>query len=282
VSGEEAHANQDSHPAPTRDIRTVPIADIHVGPQPRVKGIDDDHVAVLSECLDELPPAKLVETPENGLVLVQGHHTLCAYQNAGRTSIPAEIVAPPEDGDLLALAFHEDAKSGLAYTADDRDAFVAHLLRLYPGRSEREIGREAGRNQPTVARIRAELEASAQIKPTATRVGRGGYTYTVTRKERRQPGELPPDSEPLTERIFTPRERRIQAKLARYLTRLADGLEDQFGLSGWETAAEAAEACRLVLGDDEAAALAERLGPAAQNIVEVAVELGYREGAAVE
>lgn len=242
--------------------------------QPRVKGIDDAHVAVLCEVLDELPPVKVVQS-DAGLVLVGGGHTLCAYQNSGRETIPAEVIARPEDGDLLALAFRENAKFGLAYTGDDRNAFAVHLLRQHPDWSDRRIGTLAGRRQPTVARIRAGLEASAQIEQTTTRVGRGGYTYSVTREEHRQPGELAPDREPLSDRLFTPRERRNQGKVARYLTRVADSLENQFDLSGLETADAAAEACRLVLGLEAATGLAERLGPAAQNVVDVAVALGY-------
>ena len=257
------------------DVRVVPIADIRVGPQPRVNGIHDAHVAVLSECLDDLPPVKLVETAEHGLVLAGGHHTLCAYQNAGRATIPAEIIAAPADGDLLAVAFHENALFGLAYTAEDRNAFAAHLLRLHPERSDREIGREAGRSQPTVARIRAQLEASATIEQTDTRVGRGGYRYAVTR-ENRQSGELPPDKEPLSS-VFTSKERREQRRLVRYFERLATALDDGFAFDNWQSSDEGAEACRAVLGDEAAEQLGEDLGPAASNVLDLAIALGYQD-----
>lgn len=82
-------------------------------------------------------------------------------------------------------------------------------------------------------------------------------------------------------RLFTPAERRVQRRVAQYLLRLAVALEDQDGLEGWDTARdtarEAAESCRLVLGEERAAELGDRLGRTSGNVLDAAHALGYAD-----
>ena len=59
-----------------------------------------------------------------------------------------------------------------------------------------------------------------------------------------------------------------------YLKRLADSLEAQDGLAGFETIEDAAAACRAVLGAAGAEALAGQLGWSSRNIVLIAAALG--------
>ena len=276
----DAHTNSDTRSESSAEVLNLPLDHILVDSslQPRVKGINDAHAAVLGEVLDELPPIKVVKQGTD-FVLLGGQHTLCAFQNAGRETIPAQVIALPEDEDPLTVAFLDNAAHGLAYTGDDRNAFTAHLLRQHPDWSDRRIGTLAGRMQPTVARIRAELEASAQIEQTETRVGRGGYTYSPVRGETRQRGELPAEQETIAERLFTAKDRREQRRLARYFERLSLALDDGDGFDNWQNAADAADACRVVLGDEDAAELGGQLGPAARNVLDVALALGYKDEA---
>jgi len=51
-----------------------------------------------------------------------------------------------------------------------------------------------------------------------------------------------------------------QRRVARYLVQLSDVLEQQDELKGFQTVEDAAKACRAVLGEEQAAALADRLG----------------------
>jgi hypothetical protein len=260
------------------------LNDIVIDPalQPRVDGIDPAHVAVLQAVPESwLPIAGVVR--DGRFVLLDGFHRYAAAQNLGLAEILAEVLSMPEDGDLRGRAFALNAGHGRQLTLPDRRAETGRQLRLHPERSDREIGRRCGLAQPTVAAIRAELERTAQIEQTPTRVGRGGYTYAVGANPKQRPrGELPDAGlgEIVGDAVgwlFTSDERRDQRRIAQYLLRLAVSLEDQEELTSWETAADAAEACGLVLGPDRAAQLGERLGWASLNVLEVAHALGYAD-----
>jgi len=260
----------------------LPITAITIDPalQPRVEGIDPDHVRVLEDVHDTWPPLVVVDD-DGCYVLVDGFHRYAAAQNLGLVTIPVEIRDMPEDGDLKGLAFSFNAAHGRPLTLQDRRTRAIDLLQLHPDWADREIGRRCGLAQPTVAKLRTDLETSAQIEQTDVRVGRGGYTYAVgTNSKQRPAGELPEEGVgervgSAVGRLFTSEERRQQRQVASYFRRLAVALEDGDDVDGWETAADAADACRLVLGDEHAAELRDRLGRTSRNVLNVAIALGY-------
>ncbi len=242
--------------------------------QPRVSGTDPDHVRVLGEAHKAWPPLKVVRQ-DGRYLLVDGFHRLEAARNLGLETVPVEALQTPKDGDLRALAFSLNASHGKPLSLDDRRAFAERLLRDRPHLADREIGRRCGLSGNTVGAIRERLEESAQIEQTSERVGRGGYRHTVGRRA----GDLPdPDPGVAIAELFKPQEHRQQKRVVRYLERLALALDDQYGLGGWETHEDAAEACRGVLGE-RAAELARRLGDGAHNVLMAAVALGYDEDA---
>jgi hypothetical protein len=245
--------------------------------QPRVDGLDLDHVKALETVIDSWPPLKVVPRGDQ-YVLVDGFHRFAAAQNLGLETVPVEILGSPDDDDLHGLAFALNAIHGRPLTLSDRRAFAGRLLQAHPDWSEREIARRAGLVQPTIAKIRQELERSDTIQPTESRVGRDGRNYTVPSRTGR---ELPDhyDTGPtLLQKIgdaFTPTERRNQREIARYLQIVATAMEDQDKLKGFNTFTDAVEACRTVLGEQAALELAERLGWSAENILRIAESLGY-------
>jgi ParB-like chromosome segregation protein Spo0J len=184
--------------------------------QPRTGGIDGGHVASLMESVQDWPPIAVVQVGGR-TVLLDGFHRLAAAQNLGRTLIDATLVDSPADGDLRALAFVLNATHGRPLSLTDRRAEAARLLRRVAETSDREIGRQCGLSQPTVAKIRAELEAGAQIEQTEVRVGRGGYQYAVGSRE---------GDEVLDEQ----RERR---RLAKFIARLAKTLNQSDDYPAW-------------------------------------------------
>jgi len=243
--------------------------------QPRVSGLDAEHVRALEECSENWPPVVVVER-DGEQILIDGFHRLAAAQNLGLDAVPVRVISAPEDGDLARLAFELNLAHGLALTLSDRRARAARLLMHQPHVSNLEIARQTGLSPTTVAAIRERLEGETAIEPSDQRVGRGGYTYTPPRR----PGEMPDPglAEIVSDtvgRLFTSAERVQQRQLANYLQRLGVALTDRQGMRGWTTAAEVAEACRLVLGGERAWSLAGVLGPASQQVIDVAVALGY-------
>ena len=244
--------------------------------QPRLGGLDAAHVAALQENPEAWPPVVVVD--DGGYRLVDGFHRYAATQNLGLETVRAEVREMPPDGDLRALAFALNAVHGRPLTLADRRAEAERLLCAAAAVSNLEVARRTALSPTTVATIREQLEAAQTIPATEQRVSRSGVAYTPPSP--RQRGELPDEQESLTERLFTAKERREQRRLARYLERLAVALEDQYAFESWQQAGDAAQACRLALGDEDAAELGGRLGPAARNVLDVAITLGYEDSEA--
>lgn len=266
---------------------TLVLSQITIDPtlQPRVEGVSAEHIRVLQDAPENWPPLMVVQQ-HGQYLLVDGFHRLAAAQNIGLETIPVTIMPLPEDGDLHAVAFALNAAHGRPLSLVDRRAFAERLLRQHPDWADREIGRRCGLSSNTVGTLRAGLERAAQIEQPGTRQGAGGYVYTVgNNPKQRQSGELP--NAGLGEQIgnavrklFTPTERKRQRAVTHYLQRLALALDDRLAVGGWDGPREVADAVRLVLGDERAAALGARLGEATGQIHDVALALGSTEASA--
>jgi hypothetical protein len=250
----------------------LPLNDIVAAPelQPRVSGIDLQHVRKLEPVHSHWPPLKIVN--RNGrYLLVDGFHRYAAAQKLGLEQVSVTVLEVSETEDLHALAFALNASHGSPLKLSDRRAFAGRLLRSHPDRSDREIGRQSGLVQPTVAKVRRELEQQAQIPVTTTRVGRDGRPYDAAPRHRH--GKITVSA--FLEKVVR-LHRNEQRRIVRYLVKLADLLEQQDTLKGFQTIEDAAKACREVLGAEEAKELAERLGWSSGNIFDIAQALGYR------
>jgi len=247
--------------------------------QPRVDGIDADHVQSLQDAPDGWPAVAVVEH-KGRYVLVDGFHRFAAAQNLGLTEIPADILPMPIDGDLHALAFSLNAVHGRPLTLTDRRAFAARLLNRQADISNMEVSRRAGLSPTTVAGIRERLESRKEIDPAPERIGADGGRYPANPGGGRPAGELPAiglgsSVGNAIGRLISPAERSQQRRLVQYLERLAVALEDQETLDGWDDAEDAANACALVLGEGRAHQLGDRLGWTARNVLDVANALGF-------
>ena len=244
--------------------------------QPREGGIDAEHVATLQENPDAWPPVVVVD--QDGFQLVDGFHRYAAAQNLGLETLRSEVRDVPADGDLRALAYALNVTHGKPLTKPDRRREAERLLRTYGARiSSMDVARRVGISPTSAEKYRGELVRSGAIEASDQRVSRSGVTYTPSAP--RQRGELPEVQETLTERLLTAKDRREQRRLAHYCERLSVALDDQYAFTNWEHAGDAASACRAVLGDADAAELGGRLGPAARNVLDVAVALGYEDEA---
>lgn len=257
-------------------IIPVHINQIKIDPalQPRVDGIDPEHVRELEAVAEHWPPLKVAKQAERYL-LIDGFHRFAAAQNLKLDTIAVELIEASEADDLHALAFALNATHGRPLTLSDRRAFAAHLLRRHPNLADREIGRRCGLVQPTVAKVRDELERGEAIPVADTRVGRDGRNYAVAKKS--TPTGAPQTLGEVLGDLFSPAERRAQRKFVRYLEQLAEALEQQDDMPSFETFEQAAKACQEVLGVEGAKELSQRLGWSAGNVFEIARALGYRE-----
>jgi hypothetical protein len=264
------------------EILTILIADLSLdlASQPRVAGLDADHVRDLQERPEDWPPIAVVR--RNGRdVPVDGLHRVAAAQNLGLESVAAEILHVGDDADLGAISFELNRRHGKHLTLEDKRQEVVRRLTLDPLTSNMQLAGSVGLSPSTVQAIRERLEAAATIESTSERVGRSGITYVVS--PTRQPGELPAVGfdEAFVEtvgRLFTPADRICQRRIVGFLQRLAVALEDIHRLDSWKTDIAAADACRLVLGLERATDLAERLGRSSRAVLDIAIALGYAEG----
>jgi len=254
---------------------SIPLSQVISDPQlqPRVGGLDPEHVRELEEAVEWWPPLRVVSRGGKFL-LVDGSHRLAAAKNRGLDKVAVTVLEVPDTEDLRTLAFALNATHGRPLTLSDRRAFAGHLLREHPNWSDREIGRRSGLVQPTVAKVRNELERNNEIQPADTRIGRDGRSYPATSESDRSGVGLAT----LLENITTVLDPSDQRRLVRFLEKAADVLEEQGRLKHFETFESAAKSCRALLGEEQARELAERLGWSAGNIFQIAIALGYREG----
>ncbi|GEM_PF-2715477 len=258
------------------DVQTTALAAITVRPelQPRTAGLDNDHVHALADTPDSWPPLRVVRDGA-ALVLVDGFHRFAAAQNLDRDMIEVEIVPPPEDGDLRGLAFRLNVGHGRPLTLTDRRTEARRLLGRMPDLSDREIARRCVLAPTTIGTLRREQVAvqNGQLDRPASGARSSRSPTQETIEHHHGPGELPPPNVITGEDYsISSAERRQQRQIAGYFKRLAVSLDEMPAFGG---ADETATACRVVLGSEQAAALAGRLGDAARDVLAVACALGY-------
>ena len=251
--------------------------------QPRLEGLDDGHVHALEENPEAWPPLSAVRLPNKRLVLVDGFHRMAAAQNRGLERVTVEILDVEAESDLRSLAFDLNKQHGRPLNLSDRRAEAERRLQASPPISNLEVARATGLSPSTIATLRTRLEEAEAIPATEQRISRAGNTYTPVGPSRKA-GELPAAGlgellSGAAGRVFSSSERVAQRKLAAYLRRLSGALKDQYSLKGWDSAEPVAEACRLVLGEEAAAALGAELGPTSAHVLQVAIALGYKRQA---
>lgn len=132
--------------------------------------VDPHHVDDLAGVLDTgnmLDPLTLWKDPETGgLVVVDGHHRLAAYKQAGwRKKVPALVHrCGIEQARLMAL--RENGKTRLPLTKDERmDAAWALVCLSLPEYSRRVIRETTGVSDGTVATMRRTRDALVKRDP---------------------------------------------------------------------------------------------------------------------
>lgn len=148
----------------------IALSDIVEDYSPRAVRLDNDHVQVLSEVIDRLPP---VIVQEGTLRLLDGLHRVEAFRRADRPQIAAALFSGSED-EAVALAIHANIRHGRALTQAERRAGVSELLARFPGNSDRWIADACGVSHTTVANTRRFASEDQGV-----RIGRDGRTRRI-------------------------------------------------------------------------------------------------------
>jgi ParB-like chromosome segregation protein Spo0J len=153
------------------EVRLVRLSALSVGYSPRQMRVDEDHVGLLMEVIDRLPP---VVVDERTMTVIDGVHRVEACRRVGRTHIPALFFSGDEI-DALVIAIKANVRHGKPLSRSERQAAAATLLRRGSDRSDRWIGEICGLSHSTVARLRQVTEAA----DLGVRTGRDGRRRPV-------------------------------------------------------------------------------------------------------
>jgi hypothetical protein len=173
------------------DCEIVPINSLTVMDSPRLAGVNADHVRLLSECMEDLPP---IIVHRATMQVVDGVHRLHAARINGNSTIRVQFF----DGDMTAafvVAVHSNVQHGMPLSLAERTLAGSRIVRSYPQWSDRKIASVAGLSPKTVGAIRARSNVDS-LQPDY-RVGRDGRVRKVGRVNSRGTGRAAgPDSTP--------------------------------------------------------------------------------------
>jgi len=159
-------------------VTTVPVAAVRAGRSPRQAGENLEHVRVLADAPDELPPIIVRRTD---MRVVDGMHRLRAAKLRGDERIAVRFF-DGDDNDAFVLAVRTNVTHGLPLSLADRKAAAERIVTSHPRWSDRMIATISGLSAATVARLR---KAHPELAP-AVRVGHDGKVRPVNGMERRR------------------------------------------------------------------------------------------------
>ncbi|MDP9642266.1 ParB-like chromosome segregation protein Spo0J [Actinopolyspora lacussalsi] len=152
----------------TQSTFSVPVDTLLSADSPRLDGEDTEHVRILAESDDPLPPI-VVHRPT--MRVIDGMHRLRVALLQGRSHIEVEFYDGDEE-DVFILAVQANVRHGLPLSLTDRTAAAARIVDSHPQWSDRAIALIAGLSGKTVAAIRRR---STEEDPRSnTRIGRDG------------------------------------------------------------------------------------------------------------
>jgi ParB-like chromosome segregation protein Spo0J len=143
------------------DTVRVAIAALRPADSPRLGGEDLDHIRVLAESGDALPPI-LVHRPT--MCVIDGMHRLRAARLRGESDIDVTYY----DGDATEAfieAVRANTTHGLPLTLADRRAAALRILMARPEMSDRSVARLTGLSPKTVGAARPSAGAPLLHQP---------------------------------------------------------------------------------------------------------------------
>lgn len=164
-------------------VERVPVRLLRTGFSPRVQGEDADHIRILAETADELPPILVHRAT---MTVIDGAHRLRVVELLGEDRIAARFFdGDQEDARLLAVA--ANIAHGRPLSTADRAAAAMRIFTSHPRWSDRAVAAVAGLSPKKVARLRKEMA----LPQSGGRVGRDGRVRPTDAADRRErAGEL--------------------------------------------------------------------------------------------
>jgi hypothetical protein len=142
---------------PRGPVEMVPVGKLTDGLSPRTTPCSEEHVKLLGESLDDLPPILVHQAT---MAIIDGVHRLEAFRRAGRVTIAAVLFSGSQD-DAIVLAVEANVRHGLPLSLPDRRRAATQILAAFPDRSDRSIAKVTGLSHTTVAALRASRIASS-------------------------------------------------------------------------------------------------------------------------
>lgn len=145
-------------------------------------GFDEETVADYVGCLDALPPP-VVFFDGDWYWIGDGNHRRKAHADAWRSHIKVEVRPnyPGKEAKASARWYAVGANTthGLRRTNADKRRAVRMALEMEPGMANRAIANHVGVDDKTVASVRKEMSAGAEVPHLDTRKGLDGKQYPV-------------------------------------------------------------------------------------------------------
>ncbi|GAB3986395.1 ParB/RepB/Spo0J family partition protein [Plantactinospora veratri] len=166
-------------------IALVAVSDLLPADSPRLAGEDLDHVRVLAESKDALPPI-VVHRPT--MRVVDGMHRLRAAALRGADRVRVVFIDGVDEADLFVLAVKANIAHGLPLTLAERRAAAARIVKSHPQMSDRAIASVTGLSDKTVRAIRSRAPGVPRV---GARIGQDGRRRPLSSADgRRLAGEI--------------------------------------------------------------------------------------------
>lgn len=164
----------------SQPVTRIRIADLVLDGSPRREGEDWDHIRVLAELGDAVPPI-MVHRPT--MRVIDGVHRVQAAMLNGQALIAARLVDCDANAAFV-LAVRANVAHGLPLSQPDRLAAASRIISANPHWSDRAVAAATGLSDKTVSRVRgrtADPAARGEV-----RLGRDGRLRPVDSGDRRR------------------------------------------------------------------------------------------------
>jgi ParB-like chromosome segregation protein Spo0J len=152
----------------------IPVDAISTGDSPRLAGEDPEHVRVLTESDEILPP---IIVHRKSMRVIDGAHRWRAAVARGDSQI-AVLFFEGDDRAAFVLSVEANVAHGLPLSLADRRAAAERIIESYPEWSDRAVAAVAGLSHKTVGALRRQ-RPSGNVPQLRARVGRDGRLRPV-------------------------------------------------------------------------------------------------------